>query len=192
MIPPGITCCQNNPLGINDLKAKLESSSFRKSNPRSGLRCRGWSPSSMVISKLQTWESMICYVMSYPILLALFFIGVSNHIRVSWVFKWCIEEYRDWSLASIEICWAAFAPIRGEFRPLSHPVLQLCGPSSALKSTALEQLLWLLKFIEHIWLTLIWRIWHLTPAGANGISPSLNLAFWLSKIGCKMRDPCQL
>lgn len=64
------------------------------------------------------------------------------------------------------------------------------GQSSEV--TALEPLLWPLEFTECIWSALMWRIWHITPAGVDGISPSLDLAFWLSKIGCKMRDPCQL
>lgn len=111
--------CQNNPLGINELKAKLESSSFRKSNLSSGRWWSGWRSCKQLHGGLQA-TGLEGYGLLWPLFLALFFIGVSNHIRV---FKWHIKEYRDWSLASIEICWAAFTPIRGEFRPLAHPML---------------------------------------------------------------------
>lgn len=178
----------------------LMSSSPSQSHPRSlsgsltqasGRLWPGWGSCNHFHGGLQA-AGLKGYGLQCPLILALFFIGGSNHIKVSWVFKWCIKGCRVWSLTSTEICWAAFAPIRGEFRRLVHPVLQLCGPNLALKSTALEPLLWLLKFTEHIWFTLTQRIWHLAPAAVNGISPSLNSAFWLSKTGCQMRDPCQL
>lgn len=105
--------CQNNPLGMNELKAKPESCSFRRSKP-SWWVTEHWSCShfhgALQAAGLEGLEG--CTLL-YPLFIALFFVGVSNHARARWVFKWCIKGYRDWSLTSSEKAWAAFAPIWG-------------------------------------------------------------------------------
>lgn len=95
-----------------------------------GWQGTGWGTCSRFHGGLQA-AGLEGYRLLYPFFIALFFVGVSNHIRARWVFKWCIKDYHDWSLTSTEICWTAFVPIRvvvlGESRPPALPVLQLCG-----------------------------------------------------------------
>lgn len=182
--------CQSKPLGIHEIRIQLELSSHSKFNPSQRVAL-DWGTCSHFHGGLWAtgWKlySLLCLL-----ILRLFFIDVNNHIRASWVFKWRIRQYCDWFLTSVEFCWAAFVPTKGEFRALAHSVLQPWGPNLPLKSAALQSLLRLLKFVEHISFTSMWRIWHLSPAGVNVISLSLHLAFSLSKIDCKMRNPCQL
>lgn len=77
-------------MGMNELKAKPESCSFRKSNP-------SWWVAVHWMRELQLfpWWSPGCRpgrieLVIYSI--ALFFLDVSNHTRARWVFKWCIRE----------------------------------------------------------------------------------------------------
>lgn len=124
MNPSLLHDCQNNPMGMNELQAKPESCSLRKSNP-------SWWVVVHWMRELQLfpWWSPGC--MSgriQPVISSLY----------RSVFKWCIKEYPAWSLTSTESCWPARAPIGvvvlGESRPLLFQCFSSLGQSSEVNS----------------------------------------------------------